>query len=59
MIWNDLSTFLQMGGHAAYVWGSVAAAVLMFAAEVATLAVRQRDNDARERACFANGEPQR
>lgn len=49
MIWTDLASFLQMSGHGAYVWGSVAAAVLMMAAEMSTLAVRERDNEARER----------
>ncbi len=47
MIWNDLGSFLQMGGHAVYVWASVAALALMMAAEMGTLAVRDRDNELR------------
>lgn len=47
MIWNDFASFIEMGGHAAYVWGSVGAVLLMMAAETVALAVRERDSDAR------------
>lgn len=50
MIWTDWSSFWQMGGHAAYVWGSVATVILMMVAEMATLAVRDRDNALRQEA---------
>lgn len=50
MSWNDFAGFIHMGGQAAYVWGSVGAALLMMAAETAALTVRERDNEARLRA---------
>lgn len=56
MIWTDWSSFWQMGGHAAYVWGSVATAILMMVAEMATLAVRDRDNALRLQAGEAHEE---
>lgn len=46
MTWNDFSSFVAMGGQAAYVWGSVAGVLLMMAAETLTLVVRERDSDA-------------
>lgn len=50
MIWTDWSSFWGMGGHAAYVWGSVAAALIALGYESALLAVRDRDNRERARA---------
>ena len=49
MIWADWSSFWGMGGHAAYVWGSVAAALLALALDSAALAVRERENRRRAR----------
>ena len=54
MIWTDLSSFWAMGGHAAYVWGSLAGVVLAMTIELATLAVR--DRDLAERALAAAGD---
>ena len=57
MIWSDFASFLQMGGHGAYVWASVAAVVLMVAGEVTALAVRERDDEARSRGEAEEREP--
>jgi heme exporter protein CcmD len=43
MIWTDWLSFWEMGGHAAYVWSSVAAALVALAVESAALAVRERE----------------
>lgn len=48
MSWNEIAGFAAMGGYAAYVWGSVAAVVLLMVAESASLATRELDNAARE-----------
>lgn len=48
MSWNEIAGFAAMGGYAAYVWGSVAAVVLLMVAETATLATRERDNASRD-----------
>lgn len=45
---NEIAGFAAMGGYAAYVWGSVAAVVLLMVAETATLATRERDNASRD-----------
>lgn len=50
MIWTDWSSFWSMGGHAAYVWGSVGAALLALVAESLALGVRDRENRAHEAA---------
>lgn len=57
MIWSDFASFLQMGGHGAYVWASVAAVVLMMAGEMTALAVRERDDEARSRGEADTREP--
>lgn len=55
MTWTDWGAFVQMGGHAAYVWGSVAAALLMMAFEQLGLAARERDSAAHGEGEFARG----
>ena len=46
---EHFSSFINMGGQGAYVWGAVIAVLLALAAELATLAVRDRDSATRAR----------
>lgn len=37
LVWPDVTSFLHMGGHGPYVWGSVGIVALALAAEVFSL----------------------
>lgn len=37
LVWPDLASFLHMGGHGPYVWGSFGVVAAALAAEVITL----------------------
>jgi len=41
MNWNDVNTFLAMGGYGLYVWGSVLMTVLLLATEALSLRMRR------------------
>jgi heme exporter protein D len=42
MIWQGWNDFFVMGGYGGYVWGSVAAALVLVVGEVGALAARRR-----------------
>ena len=44
---HDVAQLIDMNGYGAYVWGAVAAVLLTLVAELATLAIRDRDSAAR------------
>jgi heme exporter protein D len=44
--WNSLTDFLQMGGHAPFVWGSFAVTALVFAIEIMQIRRQRRLTEA-------------